>query len=62
MSIHRCQVCGKDPGVFFYWTTSRTFPRDKLISYLNITNKQTIRAINNDGYKVCEECRRKLDE
>ena len=62
MSLHRCNFCKGDPGVFFLWTSGRNFPRDKLIEQYDITDKKYIKSLKKDGYKICMGCYNKLKE
>lgn len=56
MGIHRCSICGSDPGVFYIWTTSRNFPRQKMIETLKIESKAEKHEIAVDGKVVCLGC------
>ena len=57
---HRCKVCGNET-IFFTWTTSRIFPREKLIDFLGIRDGTVIKDMEKNGWPVCFNCRNKLD-
>jgi len=61
MSLHRCCSCGCDPGCFFVWSSSRIFPREKLLKKMKIRGKRAMRRFC-DGEAVCFECRKELDK
>ena len=41
---------------FFIWSTSRNFPRDKLIKIMGLKHKDDLNKLNNDGYPICFAC------
>ena len=54
----KCYLCNCNPGPFFVWSSSRKFPRDKLIKILGndrFTNKTIL-----EGVQICYECFEKL--
>ncbi len=57
----RCFCCGNQT-LFFVWTSSRNFPREKLIKKENIKDKKMIKSISDDGYPCCWACRKELDK
>ena len=46
--------------MFFYWTSGRYFPRNKLIRDMNIKGKRSIRAIRCIGERICFGCYNEL--
>ena len=51
-----CYCCGSLTG-FYIWSTSRHFPRDKLIDNMNIdSNKLKRKEICANGVSVCFSC------
>jgi len=62
MGVHKCYLCGCDPGPFFVWTTSRRFPRINLFKLRNIKTKAEMYNVSKEGYPVCPDCLNKLKE
>jgi len=62
MSLHRCNFCGCDPGVFFRWTSCRRIDVDKIAETFKITDKKYIKSLRRDGYKICLGCLEKTKE
>ncbi len=62
MSTHRCRVCHQDPGIFFFWSTTRYFPREKLGEILEKENRFEARDVRlgRKAVKVCYACAKKL--
>ena len=60
--MHECYMCKCKPGPFFVWSSSRNFPREKLIDKFNIIDKKYIKDLRSDGFKVCYGCLNKLKE
>jgi len=60
MGAEQCNACGCFPGVFFYWSTSRGFPKDKLSELTTDKfQKQQIKT-GTVQLKICYECAGKL--
>ena len=50
---HRCEW-------FYLWTTSRNFPREKLLKVMKLKKNEHRKNIYVDGQKVCMNCYSKL--
>lgn len=56
----QCSICGIDT-IFYIWTSSRNFPREKLVEIINAdesTKKSIIKGL--EGRPVCFSCYNKL--
>jgi len=51
----KCYICNQECSPFFIWTSSRVFPRDKLLSVHKNIDKLTYKVIN-EGVAVCFKC------
>ena len=51
----RCYLCGKET-LFYIWTSSRNFPREKFIEITGIPEK----IVQRKGFAVCYHCYQKL--
>jgi len=56
-----CYLC-KNKTIFFIWSTSRNFPRDKLIKAKKLSTRYEIGLINKGGVPVCFSCFHKLNK
>ena len=54
MGTIKCNICGCSPGPFFVWSSSRNFPREKLLKKYK-ENKLKIKSIL-EGVPVCFKC------
>jgi len=61
MSHHKCGICHKDPFIFFVWSSSRNFPREKAIAVFKIKGRDNLSELNK-GYPVCYECLHKIKD
>jgi len=53
-----CKICGK-PSLFFIWSTSRRFNRDKFLELYRkdkVISKEDEHVIKNRSYVVCQFC------
>jgi len=57
----RCYMCGIDT-IFYVWSTSRNFPREKLIEAKKLKTKAQKASISEDGQVVCFKCLKELRE
>jgi len=62
MTENKCYVCKCNPGPFYVWTTSRHFPREKLIATLDLSDKYTMNDLSAEGKKVCFKCYEELKD
>jgi len=61
MSIHQCCICDLEQRFFFYWTSSRYFPKNKCINFIkDLPNKHITFKDLKEGRKVCYGCAGKL--
>ena len=58
---NKCELCGSNT-IFYVWTSSRSFPREKLFDKFNIKSKKVIKHHEITGSPVCLECYNKLNE
>jgi len=58
MASHQCKLCGKQT-LFYVWTSSRVFPRQKLIKAKELKNRSELDKLN-QGYPVCFWCLEEL--
>ena len=58
---NKCHICGNNT-IFYVWTTSRNFPREKLYEKLNIKSARTKGFYEKSGYPVCFGCYKNLCE
>jgi len=54
---NKCSICGCNPGPFFVWSSTRNFPREKLMS--DVKDKHQVKMIL-EGVPVCYACYDKL--
>ena len=54
MSKTKCGLCGCYPGPFYVWSSSRNFPRNKLVKQ-HKKDRQYIKTLN-EGIMVCYKC------
>ena len=56
----QCYCCGLNT-IFYVWTSSRNFPREKLVEVMNIDGitKKSI-LIDNEGKPICYGCYNEL--
>jgi len=60
--MYKCILCGNFTG-FIVWTSSRYFPREKLIEKLNLHDDKLGKIkIKRKGYPVCMACYQRLKE
>ena len=56
----KCAICGKYT-MFYVWTTSAIFPREKYPGYEEMSDIQKL-FLKRSGYPVCLHCYKKLLE
>jgi len=56
MGIHKCYLCGCNPGPFFIWTTTRYFNVEKLMTLKRNTSKNFRNQIKYNGESICFDC------
>ena len=56
-----CYMCGSLTG-FYIWSTSRNFPRNKMMIIKDVKDKFTRNKICVDGETVCFQCFNELLE
>lgn len=59
MGLEKCRVCGEICNIFFVWSSSRNFPRNKLFKVMDMTSKGEMKKIY-DGERICLSCFNKL--
>ena len=60
MTGHVCAICGLD-SLFFYWSSTRNFPRKGLVKLLDTPNETKTGIVKGlKSYPVCYKCSAKL--
>jgi len=61
MSSIKCNICNFQCGVFFIWSSTRNFPRERLIKVYG-RSSQVNRKNMKEGIRVCFGCIESLEE